>query len=89
LFYLLDRFICFLFTYIFCSPLATVFNKLELSSTVVCLGGYPDNPGSSPSKPGGLSRRDCVVLDNFPHALCFAFRTDNSGPPANISVCSI
>jgi len=55
----------------------------------MCPGGYPDNPGSGPSRPGGLSRRDCVVVDKFQHALCFAFRTDNSGPPANITVCDV
>ena len=54
----------------------------------VCVkGGYPDNPGASPADPRGLSRNDCAVLDNFPHALCFAFRTDNTGPPKNVAVC--
>ena len=48
-------------------------------------GGYPDNPGPSPSKPGGLSRNDCATFPGFQHALCFGFRTDNSGPPVNIS----
>ncbi|CAD5114874.1 DgyrCDS3907 [Dimorphilus gyrociliatus] len=47
-------------------------------------GGYPNNPGPNPANPGGLSREDCVVIPNFPEALCFAFRTDNSGPPINI-----
>jgi len=52
----------------------------------VSRGGYPDTPGSSPAQPGGLSRHDCVVLDDFPHALCFAFRSDNLGPPVDITV---
>lgn len=47
-------------------------------------GGYPDNPGPNPKTPGGLSRKDCVVIPGFEDALCFAFRTDNSGPPMDI-----
>ncbi|XP_076091967.1 uncharacterized protein LOC143063623 [Mytilus galloprovincialis] len=47
-------------------------------------GGYPLNPGPDPAHPGGLSRKDCVVVENVTEALCFAFRTDNSGPPENI-----
>jgi hypothetical protein len=37
-----------------------------------------------PNSPGGISRKDCVILDNYPEALCFAFRTDNSGPPVSV-----
>ncbi|XP_052061610.1 uncharacterized protein LOC127701658 [Mytilus californianus] len=48
-------------------------------------GGYPDNPGKIPAIPGGLSRRDCATFPGFDHALCFGFRTDNSGPPINIT----
>ena len=51
-------------------------------------GGYPDNPGDSPANPGGISKRDCVIIPGFSHVLCFAFRTDNSGPPVNIQVCA-
>jgi len=50
------------------------------------IGGYPDNPGPNPSDPYGLSRHDCVVVDGFTDALCFAFRTDNSGPPTSVQV---
>jgi hypothetical protein len=52
-------------------------------------GGYPDDPGSNPAHPGGLSKKDCVVIDGFSEALCFAFRTDNSGPPENIQVSNL
>ena len=51
------------------------------------IGGYPENPGPNPAHPGGLSRHDCVVMDNLDDALCFAFRTDNSGPPVDVKVC--
>ncbi|XP_070532505.1 uncharacterized protein [Ptychodera flava] len=44
-------------------------------------GGYPNSPGTGPLIPGGLSRNDCVLVDGLDHALCFAFRNDNSGPP--------
>lgn len=54
--------------------------------TDIILGGYPLNPGPDPAHPGGLSRKDCVVVENVTEALCFAFRTDNSGPPENIEV---
>ncbi|XP_070532504.1 uncharacterized protein [Ptychodera flava] len=47
-------------------------------------GGYPNDPGVGPTLPGGLSRDDCVVVDGFDHVLCFAFRTDNSGPPFDV-----
>lgn len=49
-------------------------------------GGYPNNPGSRPSEPGGLSVDDCVVVPQMKDALCFAFRTDNSGPPESVQV---
>ncbi|KAJ8311291.1 hypothetical protein KUTeg_011158 [Tegillarca granosa] len=48
------------------------------------LGGYPDNPGPVPIHPGGLSWNDCATFPGFNHALCFAFRTDNSGPPKSV-----
>ncbi|XP_077986944.1 uncharacterized protein LOC144441258 [Glandiceps talaboti] len=44
-------------------------------------GGYPDSPGIGPRFPGGLSRKDCVIVDGLDHVLCFAFRSDNRGPP--------
>ena len=43
--------------------------------------GYPNNPGSDPVNCGGMCRSSCVTFPNFTHALCWAFRTDNSGPP--------
>ena len=49
-------------------------------------GGYPENPGPDPAHPGGLSVDNCVTIEGFSKALCFAFRTDNSGPPLHISV---
>jgi len=50
-------------------------------------GGYPDIyscPGNqmlncTEMKPGTLGRRECMLSGD--HALCFAFRTDNTGPP--------
>ncbi|XP_074653316.1 uncharacterized protein LOC141907538 isoform X2 [Tubulanus polymorphus] len=44
--------------------------------------GYPDNPGQAPYRPGGISVEDCVIVHG--KALCFAFRSDNQGPPSNI-----
>ena len=49
-------------------------------------GGYPNDAGPDPAHPGGLSINDCVTIENFPKALCFAFRTDNSGPPLSVTV---
>jgi hypothetical protein len=47
--------------------------------------GYPDNAGPDPSNPGGLSRHSCVETPALPdQALCWMFRTDNSGPPESI-----
>ena len=43
--------------------------------------GYPNNPGSDPVNCGGMCRSSCVTFPNLTHALCWAFRTDNSGPP--------
>jgi hypothetical protein len=50
-------------------------------------GGYPDIyscPGSqmlncTELRPGTLGRRECMLSGD--RALCFAFRTDNTGPP--------
>ncbi|XP_048776556.1 uncharacterized protein LOC125680826 isoform X2 [Ostrea edulis] len=47
-------------------------------------GGYPLKPGPNPAHPGGLSTKDCVVMKGFEHALCFAFISDNGGPPKDI-----
>ena len=47
-------------------------------------GGYPNNPGPNPKNPGGISSDDCTMVDGLDEALCFAFRTDNTGPPENI-----
>ena len=44
-------------------------------------GGYPGTPGPDPDHPGGLSIKDCVIVDSLSHAMCFAFRSDNQGPP--------
>ncbi|KAL4235485.1 hypothetical protein ACF0H5_007120 [Mactra antiquata] len=43
--------------------------------------GYPEPYGSTPSAPGGMSKHDCHTIPGFDRALCFAFRTDNRGPP--------
>ena len=45
--------------------------------------GYPNNPGPDPVNCGGMCKSSCVTFDNLTHALCWAFRTDNSGPPMN------
>ncbi|XP_064635119.1 uncharacterized protein LOC135492532 [Lineus longissimus] len=47
-------------------------------------GGYPNNPGRNPKSPGGLSAKDCVTVDGFDEAMCFAFRSDNQGPPQSM-----
>ena len=52
----------------------------------IIAGGYPGNPGPNPDNPGGLSREDCTIVKGFSEALCFAFRTDNSGPPESLQV---
>lgn len=31
-----------------------------------------------------MSAADCVTFPGFTHALCWAFRTDNSGPPESV-----
>ena len=42
--------------------------------------GYPNNPGT-PTDPGGMGVSSCVTWPSITHVLCWAFRTDNSGPP--------
>ena len=57
----------------------------NLSNYVVLFtGGYPNTAGTIPSQPRGLSVSDCVVVPAFPEALCFAFRSDNQGPPQDV-----
>ncbi|XP_041367668.1 uncharacterized protein LOC121382209 [Gigantopelta aegis] len=46
--------------------------------------GYPNNPGSDPAHPEGLSKENCITFPGLTHALCFAFRTDNTGPPESV-----
>jgi hypothetical protein len=45
--------------------------------------GYPNNPGPDPVNCGGMCKSSCVTFEGLSHALCWAFRTDNSGPPMN------
>eukprot|EP00756_Hemistasia_phaeocysticola_P027509 Hpha_TRINITY_DN16121_c1_g8::TRINITY_DN16121_c1_g8_i1::g.4195::m.4195 len=47
-------------------------------------GGYPSDPGPDAEHCEGLCRNDCMMADGFDEALCFAFRTDNSGPPESL-----
>ncbi|KAH9512453.1 hypothetical protein Btru_039624 [Bulinus truncatus] len=47
-------------------------------------GGYPLNPGPDPAHPRGLAKDKCIITDGLDEVLCFAFRTDNTGPPVNI-----
>ncbi|KAJ8311290.1 hypothetical protein KUTeg_011157 [Tegillarca granosa] len=64
-----------------------IFNWKFLNSSIIGLwnkGGYPDDPGPDPSHPRGLSWNDCATFPGLSHALCFAFRTDNSGPPKSL-----
>ena len=58
------------------------------NDTIVAMwhpGGYPLNPGSSLSSPGGISIMDSTISAEDGEALVFAFRTDNSGPPTSIA----
>ncbi|XP_046551245.1 uncharacterized protein LOC124260970 isoform X2 [Haliotis rubra] len=48
-------------------------------------GGYPLNPGPNPANPQGMSKENCVIVDGFTDVLCFAFRSDNSGPPQSVN----
>jgi hypothetical protein len=47
--------------------------------------GYPDNVGPSPEEPAGLAPRSCAQHPSSPVVLCWAFRTDNSGPPMSVA----
>jgi hypothetical protein len=42
--------------------------------------GYPAREANH----GGLCRRVCVTAPGLAHAMCWAFRPDNSGPPASV-----
>lgn len=46
--------------------------------------GYPNNPGPDPANCGGMCASSCVTFPGLTHALCWAFRTDNSGPPIDM-----
>jgi hypothetical protein len=61
----------------------------ETNTSVVLLAtnqgqGYPDNVGNSPTSAGGLDASYCVSHPASPAVLCWAFRTDNSGPPESV-----
>jgi hypothetical protein len=47
--------------------------------------GYPNNVGPSPTDPGGLAAATCVSSNYSAAVLCWAFRTDNSGPPTSVA----
>ncbi|CAF2639840.1 unnamed protein product [Rotaria sp. Silwood2] len=47
--------------------------------------GYPNNPGSTYTNPGGLALDDLVIIPQVGVGLAFAFRTDNQGPPMSIA----
>ena len=47
-------------------------------------GGYPADPGPSTKDCQGLCRDECMMAPGFDEALCFAFRTDNAGPPPSV-----
>lgn len=47
--------------------------------------GYPLNAGPNPVDPGGLAAPCCVSHPDSAAVLCFAFRTDNSGPPESVA----
>jgi hypothetical protein len=41
--------------------------------------GYPNNPGSTFTNPGGLALEELVIIPQIGVALAFAFRSDNQG----------
>jgi hypothetical protein len=41
--------------------------------------GYPNNPGSTFTNPGGLGLDDLIIVPQVGVGLAFAFRTDNQG----------
>ncbi|KAK6184178.1 hypothetical protein SNE40_006698 [Patella caerulea] len=65
-----------------------IFNWKYKNTSLIAMwhpGGYPNHPGIFPQMPGGLSAKDCVSFDGFDQALCFAFRSDNAGPPDSLA----
>uniref|UniRef100_A0A0B7AAX7 Glycoside hydrolase family 38 N-terminal domain-containing protein n=1 Tax=Arion vulgaris TaxID=1028688 RepID=A0A0B7AAX7_9EUPU len=48
-------------------------------------GGYPLNPGPNPANPIGLAKDKCISANGLSEVLCFAFRTDNTGPPVTVT----
>uniref|UniRef100_A0A1I8H8Q3 CBM6 domain-containing protein n=2 Tax=Macrostomum lignano TaxID=282301 RepID=A0A1I8H8Q3_9PLAT len=46
-------------------------------------GGYPGNPGPDPNHPGGLDFSNCLQAPGTTEIQCWAFRSDNSGPPVD------
>ena len=63
------------------------YNNVYLYKFII-LGGYPNGYGNAPWLPGGESRKDCAIVPGLDSALCFAFRSDNTGPPKSFSVIS-
>lgn len=66
-----------------------VWREPTTNATVVLLMtgqgvGYPGNPGPSPIDPQGMAAHTCVVTNTSSAVLCWAFRTDNSGPPLSV-----
>ncbi|XP_046330094.2 uncharacterized protein LOC124113675 isoform X1 [Haliotis rufescens] len=47
--------------------------------------GYPDPPGKYPARALGLSAKDCVTFEGLDEAMCYAFKSDNQGPPASMA----
>ena len=47
-------------------------------------GGYPNDPGRDLEGARGISYHDCTLAPGTAHVLCFAFRTDNTGPPNSL-----
>ena len=61
--------------------------KEEDDGMVIALwhaGGYPNDPGRDLEGARGISYHDCTIAPGTAHALCFAFRTDNTGPPNSL-----
>lgn len=71
-------------------PTPSVWREPSTNTSVVLImteqgQGYPLNPGSSPTDPGGMGAPYCVEHPASPAVLCWAFRTDNSGPPESVA----
>lgn len=68
----------------------TVWREPATNTSIVLLMtgqgvGYPNNAGPTPVSPGGLAADTCVSHPSSAAVLCWAFRTDNSGPPESVS----